>query len=414
MPDSQPNPDRYYRASLGLKQAITGELSADYHSVLIDRIRENNNCLEIGSLRFRLAKEFGFCYGVDKAVDLAYEARRKFPDRRIFLTHEIIHNPRVNQRLRDMGILFLSGSLAETSIGFDNIETEDVVIIPAFGVSAEELALLKSKGCILVDTTCGSVIHVWKRVERYTREGFTSLIHGKYAHEETVATKSRALAHGGHYLVVRDLEEADLVCDVIRGEKPPESLDSLATKAASPGFDPRRDLQRIGVANQTTMLSSESLDIAERTRRALADRYGEDRLDDHYRAFDTICSATQNRQDAVLELIAEGLDLMIVVGGYNSSNTGHLCEIASHHCPAFHIDDASAILSATQIRHKLCDATETTITTHWMPQPPLTIGITAGASTPNRAIGETIQRLVEVQGIPLPGDLREQPVGQPA
>lgn len=410
MPESTGSSDRYFRASLGLKEAISGDLNADYHSALVQHIRENNFRLDLGPLRFRLAAEFGFCYGVDKAVDLAYEARRKFPNRRIFLTHEIIHNPRVNKRLHEMGITFLSGQPAGEGAGLEDVRTDDVVIIPAFGVSTDELARLRAKGCILVDTTCGSVIHVWKRVERYAREGFTSVIHGKYGHEETVATKSRGLAHGGHYLVVRDLEEADCVCGVVRGEQPPNSLDALARKAASPGFDATRHLVRIGVANQTTMLSSESLEIAERIRLALAARYGEDRLDDHFRAFDTICSATQNRQDAVLDLMNEGLDLMIVVGGYNSSNTGHLCEIASHYCPSYHIDDASAILSSIEIRHKPCARTETVITAGWLPDGTVRIGLTAGASTPNRAIGETIRRLVEVRGLELPEALRE-PVG---
>jgi len=410
MPESQKNSARYFRSSLGLKQEILRELVSDYHSDLVQWVREHDCHLQVGPVQFRLAREFGFCYGVDKAVDLAYEARRKFPDRRIFLTHEIIHNPSVNRRLRDLGILFFSGLQADSRYDFDSIQPEDVVIIPAFGVSTEELARLREKGCILVDTTCGSVIHVWKRVDRYAHEGFTSLIHGKYGHEETIATKSRALANGGHYLVVRDLDEADLTCEVIRGRKPAKALRPLLAKAASPGFDPDQHLQRVGVANQTTMLSSESLEIADRVRCALADRYGEDHLETHFRAFDTICSATQNRQDAVVELAEGGLDLMLIVGGYNSSNTGHLCEIASTYCPSYHIDDASAILSVSQIRHKPCNGHDIVTQSGWLPEGSVTIGLTAGASTPNRAIGETIQRVLEVRGLVLPEALREQPL----
>ena len=396
MPESS-----YYRSGFGRKKQIVDELFSDYHSEVVEWMRSHGNKLPAGPLEIRLAREFGFCYGVEKAVDMAYEARREFPDRRIALTHEIIHNPRVNERLREMGIGFLPKN-PSGSPDISGVQERDVVILPAFGVPMAELEQLRRRGCVLVDTTCGSVMQVWRRVERFAREGFTALIHGKYGHEETIATKSRAVENGGQYLVVRDLEEAEIVCDAIKGKADPERLRQLISRAASPGFDARVHFDRIGVANQTTMLSSESLEIAEKVRQALIERYGESSIDKRFIAFDTICSSTQNRQDAVLELAGQGLDLMLIVGGFNSSNTGHLCEIAARFCPSFHIDDASAILSPHEIRHKPVDQSQAVISRGWWPESARVIGLTAGASTPNRAIGETIRRLLEVRGISLP------------
>ena len=390
---NQPN---YYRSSLGLKQAIAPEVAGDYHSQLVNRLREEGNHLQIGETTFVLAKEFGFCYGVDKAVDMAYEARAKFPNKRIFLTYEIIHNPRVNRRLEEMGIIFLSGSLAGGAT-MDDITSDDVVLLPAFGVPAQDLERLREKNCILVDTTCGSVVAVWKRVEKYAKTGFTALVHGTARHAETRATVSQAQKLGGHWIVVRNKEEAQLVCDVIRGKRPAEEVYTLGPDALSPEFDPSRDLERIGVANQTTMLASESLEIAGMVRQALGDRHGAGHLADHFRSFDTICSATQERQDAIMELLDSGeLGMMLIIGGYNSSNTGHLREIVAERIPAYHICDAAEIHSAQEIRHKPFG--EEPIVSHdWLPRGPLTIGLTAGASTPNRAIGETIERVAALR-----------------
>lgn len=400
------NTPTYYKASLGMKAAIEPLVAADYRSPIVDWMRANGHRLALGPVEFRLAREFGFCYGVDKAVDMAYEARAKFPDRRILLTYEIIHNPRVNARLREMGIEFLSGSL-RSGLTTEDIRAEDVVLLPAFGVPADYLEQLRAKGCVLVDTTCGSVVHVWKRVEKYARDGFTSLVHGKALHAETLATVSQAHKLGGATIVVLDKAQAQLVCDVITGDKPAAALEALGPLALSRGFDPAVHLNRIGVANQTTMLASESLEIAAMVGRALERRHGAAALGDHFRSFDTICSATQERQDAIVELVNSGeLDLMLIVGGYNSSNTGHLLEICAGRVPAFHLSDAAEILSADRIRHKPVDSKETTVTDHWMPaHRPLVVGITAGASTPNKAIGDTIERLAQLMGVPvaLPG-----------
>lgn len=383
------------RRGFGRKSDVSADLATDYHSPIIERIRANGNRWQAGGLRFRIAAQFGFCYGVDKAIDFAYETRRQFPEKRIFLTHEIIHNPRVNARLVEMGIQFLSGKQANGS-RLEEITPADVVLLPAFGVDVALLERLKGIGCVLVDTTCGSVIHVWKRVERYARDGFTSVIHGKYAHEETIATCSYVTKHpGAHYMVVFNEAEAQLACDFICSGQGGEALLKKITNSISPGFNPARDLAKIGFANQTTMLSSESLAIAEMFRQALAARYGAADLENRFRSFETICSATQERQDAVMEMMVAPPDVMLVVGGFNSSNTTHLCEIASKHCPTYHIDEVDCLISPNEIRHRPPHAgAQPLLVRDWLPaRRPLEIGLTAGASTPNRVIGEAIERL---------------------
>ena len=389
------------RRGFGLKDLVKDDLAADYRSQLVEAIRQGSHTVRGGDLTIRLAKEFGFCYGVERAVDYAYETRKRFPDRRIFLTNELIHNPRVNYRLRDMGIRFLHGS-GEGDKQVDELTPEDVVIIAAFGTPVKDMGRLQEKGCVLVDATCGSVIQVWKRVEQYAREGFTAVVHGNNRHEETRATVSRATQYpNGEYVVVWDKAEAAVVCRAIaEGCDAPAFMRQFAEKT-SEGFDPSRDLVRVGVANQTTMLSSESLEIAEMLRAAMAQRYGAAALGEHFRSFDTICSATQDRQDAILELVRSGLDLVIIIGGYNSSNTNHLCEIASKFTAAYHIDDAASIISGTEIQHKPANSHQPIITRDWLPLRPLTVGVTAGASTPNRVIGDAIERVFGCRGISL-------------
>lgn len=399
----------YYQRGLGLKKEVEDVLHRDYHSDLVQQIKANGFRLDAGDLTVYLAREFGFCYGVDRAVDYAYQTRERFPDRRIFLTGEIIHNPHVNRRLLDMGIRFLTGRYAEPD-AYAQLTEEDVVILPAFGVSITEFKRLSQKKCILVDTTCGSVLNVWKRVEQYARDGYTSIIHGKYYHEETIATSSQALKYPeGRYLIVRDMGEAEAVIDyLLHGGDKAKFMERFG-HAVSPGFDPDRHLERVGLANQTTMLSSESLAIAEEFRKAMVAKYGEENLSAHFRTFDTICSATQDRQDAVLELVrTRHLDLMVIIGGYNSSNTNHLVEIASEYVTAYHIDDPGCLLSAEQIRHKPIRSQEETTTSDWLPLGKVAVGVTAGASTPNNKIGETIERLLRCRGIELPHPVKEQ------
>ncbi len=382
------------RKGFGLKGEIRPALVADYHSDLVDRIKAQDYALEVGRLTFRLAEEFGFCYGVDFALNLAYETRRKFPDKRIFLTNEIIHNPNVNTRLQQMGIEFIDCSPGIPD-RFSQVTPDDVVMIPAFGAPVGEYDDLKQKGCLVVDTTCGSVVAVWKRVERYAREGFTAIIHGKHAHEETRATSSQATKYeGGKFLIVLDKQEARYVCDyIVEGGDRREFLEKFR-EACSLDFDPDTDLRRVGLANQTTMLSSESLEIAEMFREAIARRHGQEAIEEQFRHFDTICTATQDRQDAVNKLVREDIDLMIVVGGYNSSNTGHLCEISSQYQPTYHISHAGCILSGDRILHKALGGSEEVVSERWLPEGKVKIGITAGASTPDRLVGEVIDRIV--------------------
>ena len=391
-----------YRKGLDLKDAVAGALSADYDSSLVEAIKADGYRYAAGRLTVHLAHEFGFCYGVDRAVDYAYQARQRFADRPVYLTGEIIHNPDVNDKLRAAGIRFLSdpGESAE------QLGPGDVVILPAFGVSVGVLADFQARGCTLVDTTCGSVLNVWKNVTRYARDGFTALIHGKYKHEETRATASQALTFpGGHYLVVLNRAEADVVCDYIRHGGDRDAFLARFAHAVSPGFDPDRDLVRVGLANQTTMLMSESLEIGKVVGQAMRDRYGEGGLAAHYRAFDTICSATQERQDAVVDLLArETVDLMVVIGGYNSSNTCNLARLCAERVPTYHIADAECLSSGQTIRHRpvnLAKGSAAEIeTASWLPSGAMSIGLTAGASTPNAIVGRVVQRLADLTAGP--------------
>ena len=393
----------YTNRGFGLKQVIGGQVVRDYASPLVDAMRAEGFVLRAGELTFRLAQEFGFCYGVDRAIEYAYETREKFPDRRLFITGEIIHNPRVNGRLDEMGIRFLDGRPGGASI--DELAEEDVVLLPAFGVPTGTMERLRERGCLVVDTTCGSVLNVWKNVERYAKDGFTALIHGTWNHEETRATSSRALLHeGGRYLIVRDMVETEIAAAYVeRGGDPAAFLARFADKV-SPGFDPDLHLQRLGCANQTTMLAGESLAIAERMRLALVRRFGPDEGAARFRAFDTICSATQERQDALHALLeATPPGLLLVIGGYNSSNTTHLLEIGlARGVPTYHIQDAARLVDGGTLRHQPLHAGREVEAAGWLPAGPVTIAVTAGASTPNAEIERVIRRVAEIRGVPLP------------
>jgi 4-hydroxy-3-methylbut-2-enyl diphosphate reductase len=396
----------YFRKGFGLKNEISGRLTADYHSVIVQTLKQNGYTLQVGPLTFRLAREFGFCYGVDRAVEYAYETRTKFPDRRLFLVGEIIHNPHVNEKLRTMGITLLAYQ-APGEFDFSIITPDDVVIMPAFGVTIRDFERLRAIGCVLVDTTCGSVLNVWKRVESYARDGYTAVIHGKHYHEETKATASQVMKYPeGRYLVVLDMAETRMICDFIERGGDVPALQARFSRGVSPGFDFTRDLARVGLANQTTMLSGESLAIADEVRKSMIRRYGPDSLDQHFRSFDTICSATQERQDAVLALLEEPLDLMVVVGGYNSSNTCHLAALVHQHgVPTYHIEDADAIdLENGKIRHQPIGTKSEVTSEKWLGEAKV-VGITAGASTPNNKVGETIARISAVAGVDLAGAL---------
>lgn len=398
-------PPTYFRKGFGLKADVEGELAAAYDGRLVDLLKERDYSLSAVGVTVRLAREFGFCYGVERAVEYAYQTRKKFPDKKIYLAGEIIHNPHINRRLSDAGVIFLkhNANTNEASFDFSIVNPEDVVLLPAFGVTVADFATLRERGCVMVDTTCGSVLNVWKRVESYARDGYTALIHGKFYHEETRATASQVMKYpGGQYLIVRDMDEARIVCDFLEGKRTAaEILERFAPHAASPEFEPERDLKRIGVANQTTMLASESLAIAAETRTAMARGKGEEYAVANFRTFDTICSATQDRQDAVAEMLLDPPDIMLVVGGYNSSNTISLAALCADKVSTYHIEDAACIDVETDvIHHRVRQGRDDVTTPGWLPGVgDVTVGITAGASTPNNKIAETVARVFATRGI---------------
>lgn len=382
----------------GIMEAVQAQVESHYRSELVDRIRARGHVLSAGGLTVKLAKEFGFCYGVERAIDLAYAARKVFPEQPIYILGEIIHNPEVNDQLREMGIRFLSGK--EKNADIEDLQKGDVVIIPAFGAEMAVMEKLQALGCQFVDTTCGDVMSVWKRVRQYANDSVTSIIHGKAWHEETKATSSRATASGrGHYLVVFTLAETDYVCHyILSGGNKEEFLEKFKG-AYSPGFDPDIHLSAIGVANQTTMLRGETEEVQCRLRAAMEKKYGSAALPQHFRFFDTICGATQDRQDALQKLLAEPVNLLIVIGGYNSSNTSHLAEMGEAKLPTFFIKNASKMASSEIIRHYHLHKQEEIETAHWLPSGDIIVGVTAGASCPNNLIEDVIRRLFELCGL---------------
>jgi 4-hydroxy-3-methylbut-2-enyl diphosphate reductase len=379
---------------------VQAEVERHYHSPIVEKLRERHGSITIGNTTIRLAEQFGFCYGVERAIDLAYAARRVFPDQRIFLIGEIIHNPEVNRQLADMDIVSLPWK--ELSSEYDELTEDDVVIVPAFGAPTNFHEKIEAQGCHIIDTTCGDVMKVWRRVRTYAKDGYTSLIHGKRGHEETRATASRATGTdgNGHYLVVLTLEETDYVCNFIRNGGDAEAFLRKFEKAHSDGFDPQVHLKEIGVANQTTMLKSETEEIQRRVRQAIVDRDGSD---DHFQMFDTICGATQERQDALFDMLNKPMDLLLVVGGYNSSNTTHLVEIGNENLPTYFIRKASCLESLETVVHFDLEKNSEIAAPNVLAgfdDKPATIGITAGASCPANLIEETIVRVLALRGIP--------------
>ena len=380
-------------------ERVAAEVAIHFHSLIVEKLRDRGGKISVGNTTVLLAEQFGFCYGVERAIDLAYASRRVFPENRIFLIGEIIHNPDVNRHLREMGIVSLPWQ--DMSEGYDDLTDDDVVIVPAFGAPAEFMNKVEQRGCYVVDTTCGDVMKVWRRVRGYAKDGITSIIHGKSNHEETRATASRALgeAGDGNYLVVLSLADVEYVCDYIRGGGDRAAFMKRFQGEFSSGFDPDVHLQKIGVANQTTMLKSETEEIQRRLRKAIIDRDGDETA---FQMFDTICGATQERQDALFEMLREPMDLLLVVGGYNSSNTAHLVEIAEPELPTFFIRGASCIKSLEEIVHYDLHHREEKTSDYsrlFSDERPVTVGITAGASCPNNLIEETLVKVFALRGI---------------
>jgi 4-hydroxy-3-methylbut-2-enyl diphosphate reductase len=381
--------DRYYRHGFGRSADFKQQLRFEYHSDAMQQIRSRGYVLQRGEVTIRLAEAMGFCWGVERAITLAYETREQFPHARIWITNEIIHNPAVNQSLKDRQIKFIPVD-ARGEKDFSVVAANDVVILPAFGATVEEMQLLYQKGCIIADTTCPWVVKVWNRVEQHQQDNYTSIVHGKYNHEETLATRS----HAEKYLVLLNLLEAQYVCNyILQGGNRDAFLNKFAL-ACSPGFDPDTDLVKIGIANQTTMLKGETEQIGKLFERTLIRKYGFSNIDRHFLSFNTICNATQERQDAMLKLLEEKLDLVLVVGGFNSSNTAHLLEIACQRgIPAYHIDSADRIGTDNSIQHQPLHQ-PLTVTQGWLPPGPITVGITSGASTPDNAVAEAIEKIL--------------------
>jgi 4-hydroxy-3-methylbut-2-enyl diphosphate reductase len=380
-------------------ERVSAEVAIHFHSSIVEKLRDRGGKITVGNTTVLLAEQFGFCYGVERAIDLAYASRKVFPENRIFLIGEIIHNPDVNRHLREMEIVSLPWKDLDAS--YDDLTEEDVVIVPAFGAPTEFMNKVEERGCYVVDTTCGDVMKVWRRVRGYAKDGFTSIIHGKSNHEETRATASRALGEesNGSYLIVLTLGDVDYVCDFIRNGGDKAAFLERFKDGTSTGFDPEIHLRQVGIANQTTMLKSETEEIQKRIRQAIIDRDGNEAA---FQMFDTICGATQERQDALFEMLRKPMDLLLVVGGYNSSNTAHLVEIAEPELPTFFIRGASCIKSLDEIVHYDLHHREEKTSDYsrlFSAERPVTVGITAGASCPNNLIEETLLKIFELRGI---------------
>jgi 4-hydroxy-3-methylbut-2-en-1-yl diphosphate reductase len=383
--------ENYHRKGFGHEAEVATQLQSEYQSSLIQEIRSHNYRLQRGEVTILLAEAFGFCWGVERAVAMAYETRQHFPTERIWMTNEIIHNPSVNQRLQEMNVEFIPVEQGQKD--FSIVDRGDVVILPAFGASVQEMQLLNDKNCKIVDTTCPWVSKVWNTVEKHKKKQFTSIIHGKYKHEETVATSSFA----GKYLVVLNMQEAQYVADYILNGGDKDVFMAKFNRACSAGFDPDRDLEHIGIANQTTMLKSETEQIGKLFEHTMMKKYGPDRLNEHFHSFNTICDATQERQDAMLDLVEEKLDLMVVIGGYNSSNTTQLQQIAIERgIPSYHIDSATRIGPGNRVEHKPLGR-DLQVTENWLPSGEIVVGVTSGASTPDKVVEDAIEKIFELK-----------------
>jgi len=379
-------------------ERVQAEVADHYQSSIVEKLRARDGVISIGNTTVRLAKQFGFCYGVERAIDLAYASRRVFPENRIFLIGEIIHNPEVNRQLAGMNIVSLPWRTMNEQ--YDELTPEDVVIVPAFGAPISFMDKVESRGCMTVDTTCGDVMKVWKRVRGFARDGVTSIIHGKADHEETRATASRAAGDDGkgNYIIVLTLDDINYICDYLLHGGDAEAFRERFQGALSDGFDPDVHLRSLGVANQTTMLKSETEEIQKRVREAIESRDGNT---ENFSVFDTICGATQERQDALFELLKKSMNLLLVVGGYNSSNTTHLVEIGEKELPTFFIRSAQCIVSLEEIIHYDLHLKEevSAYSAVFGNEDPIVVGITAGASCPSNLIEETILKVFELRGI---------------
>jgi 4-hydroxy-3-methylbut-2-enyl diphosphate reductase len=379
-----------------------------YRGRIISRLKEHRQTidprkrdlapavLDAGQVRFVLARHFGFCFGVDNAVEIAYRTLDANPDRRIFFLSEMIHNPRVNGDLRRRGVRFIFSTTGEQLVAWDELGREDIVVVPAFGTTLEMEERLAERGVdpYAYNTTCPFVEKVWKRGDQLGRQDYTVVIHGKATHEETRATFSHSV-RAAPTVVVLDLDEARILAGIIEGRLGPETFEEKFRPKCSKGFDPSRDLVRIGVVNQTTMLATETREISRVLRDAIAARYGAEDAADHFAdTSDTLCYATNENQNATYALVDRGADLALVVGGYNSSNTSHIVELCRQKLPTYFIANDAEILSPERIRHFSIEERTTIETDGWLPpRRPLDIILTCGASCPDAVLEDVLCRV---------------------
>jgi len=386
--------DQFYRNGFKeVRKDVEDTMKDQFKSNLVDDLKSNQFVMEREGVRVHLAKDFGFCWGVERSIALAYEAVNHFPDRTVHITNELIHNPEVNDNLHDMNVQFIE----KTSNGgknFDTIKDNDVVILPAFGASFEEMKMFDEKNVEVVDTTCPWVSKVWNTVDTHQKKGLTSIIHGKYAHEETIATTSFC----EDYICVKDMKEARMVTDYIINGGDKDAFLKHFQNAVSDNFDPDTMLDKVGLANQTTMYKKETRAIGQLLQKTMMFKFGPVDAKDHYFEFDTICDATQERQDAVHELVVNAqelnLDFILVVGGWDSSNTAHLLEIPKKAgVRSFHINRAECINADNTITHRTMEGEIVTEPFILNMNKDVIMGVTSGASTPDAAVQDSLDSI---------------------
>ena len=358
--------------------------------------------LDFGPVKFLIARHFGFCYGVENAIEIAYKTIEQNEGKRIYLLSDMIHNPSVNEDLRSRGVKFIREHNGSPIISWDELNADDIVIVPAFGTTLEIQQILKERGInpYKYDTTCPFVEKVWNRAEQLGGKNYTIIVHGKYKHEETIATFSHS-EKDSPTVVVRDINEAEKLCDVISGKISAEEFYELFSHKLSEGFDVSKDLDRVGVVNQTTMLATETQAIADLMRKTMIEKFGEENIDVHFAdTSDTLCYATYDNQRATLGLIDSHADFAIVVGGYNSSNTSHIVELCEEKLPVYFISGADKIISESVIKHYDIHSHSELTTDDWLlknKRPagvPVKIILTSGASCPDAILDEVLQKII--------------------